>query len=57
MFENFLVIYFKYNNLPKGDESCAHTPAHTHTHGQLHTLWLLILCEGCHKEETNGKTR
>lgn len=38
MFENFLVIYFKYNNLPKGDESCAHTPAHTHTQATTHTL-------------------
>lgn len=35
MFENFLVIYFKYENLPKGVEPCSHT--HPNTQTQTHT--------------------
>jgi len=38
MFENFLVIYFKYENLPKGVEPCTHTFVHAQT------CYLLILC-------------
>lgn len=39
MFENVLVIYFKYENLPMGVQPCTHT--HTHTHTRTHTTSLL----------------
>lgn len=45
MFENVLVIYFKYENLPMGVQPCTHT--HTHSLTPAHTqqaCYLLILC-------------